>query len=131
MNNENYKLDHINLTVKNFEKTLKWYAELFDYKLVEEGLKEDGSKWGIIKNENSTIAIGERNFKDGVSESHRINHFGFRIMNIQDFKQKVLKMGLVSLYDGPVSYPHCQSWYFADPTGHEIEMSYWENGIKF
>jgi catechol 2,3-dioxygenase-like lactoylglutathione lyase family enzyme len=35
-------LDHLNLSVNNFDETVEWYNKIFGFKLVEQGV-QDGS----------------------------------------------------------------------------------------
>ncbi len=37
-------LDHINLSVTDFDQSIDWYARIFDFELVEEAL-QDGVRW--------------------------------------------------------------------------------------
>lgn len=125
--NRNFMLDHLNLTVKDFDKTAKWYSDIFGHKLVEQGVKEDGSKWGILSDQKSHIAITERELKNNANEGYNINHFGFKVQNLEKFKAILKKFKLKTYYNSPIHYPHSISWYIEDPSGHEIEFSYWPN----
>ena len=39
-------LDHLNLSVRNFEETVHWYNKIFAINLVEQGI-QDGMPWGM------------------------------------------------------------------------------------
>ncbi len=127
------KIDHINLTVGDYEKTKSFYEELFGFEAVEEGIREDnGKKWGILKLGESTIALSgkDANLKDATESEgifHRINHFGLRIFDRRRWEEKIKKLKIKLYYNSPVEYPHSTSWYINDPNGHEIEVSIWKN----
>lgn len=124
-------LDHINLSVKNFEETVQWYKDVFDFELVEQGTRF-GRRWGILKNGDSMICFGEapkkKELTDEVYEEyHGINHFGLRITDRKAWEDTVKKYSIKTYYASPVNYPHSTSWYILDPTGHEIEVALWDN----
>ncbi|MBQ33981.1 MAG: hypothetical protein CMG32_03890 [Candidatus Marinimicrobia bacterium] len=52
------KLDHLNLSVRDFEETVQWYNKLFDFTLVEQGI-QDGVKWGVIRSNDAMLCIYE------------------------------------------------------------------------
>ena len=41
------KLDHLNLSVHDFDETTAWYGRIFGFTVVKEGL-DDGLKFGVI-----------------------------------------------------------------------------------
>lgn len=125
-------IDHVNFTVKNFDETAKWYKDIFDFKIVEIGLNEDGEKWGILRNEDSMLAIYETKQLRIEQEGFKIYHFGFRLTDEKDWLLRLNTYKLQTYYNSPVIYPHSKSWYVKDPTGHTIEISLWENDkIRF
>ena len=129
MKNQNAILDHINFSVNSFDKTVKWYQRIFNFKLVENGQREDGNKWGIIKNGNSMFAFTEylkKKLHIGESEL-KINHFGLRLEDKDEWEEKLEKYKLQTYYGSPVRYENSTSWYVKDPSGHEIEVSIWKN----
>jgi len=126
------RLDHINISVKNLDKSINWYQTIFGFQKVEEGVNHIGAKWAILAFNDSMIAMSEYTHrKDPIiynvnAENHAIFHFGIRIDNIEDWRSKVKLHNLKLYYGGEVKYPFSVSWYIHDPTGHEIEVSYSE-----
>lgn len=59
--------------------------------------------------------------------SHRIFHFGLRIEDADEWREKVKSRNLKLYYGGEIEYPNWRSWYVHDPSGHEIEVS-WSQG---
>ena len=51
-------LDHINMTVRDFDQTVDWYGRVFDFVLVEEAVTE-GIRWGVIRSGEALLCIYE------------------------------------------------------------------------
>ncbi len=75
-------LDHLNMNVRNLSETISWYASVFDFEKVEEGLWE-GQPWAILKSGDALLCLYEA--PDGTHERPGdigmlgVNHFGLRI----------------------------------------------------
>jgi catechol 2,3-dioxygenase-like lactoylglutathione lyase family enzyme len=136
-------LDHINLTVSNLNETIDWYGKLFGFERVEGGTRE-GIRWAIIRSGDALLCMYERadlgHPEEGVysdeslsiDRSHRINHFGLRIVDRDSLEKAILKNKVSVKYGAAIRYPFSWSWYICDPTGHEIEVALWDNDeIKF
>ncbi len=128
-------LDHINLSVANFEHTVDWYARIFDFELVEEGL-QDGIRWGVIQSGEALLCVYEHparrhldRFELGDHHLHGMAHFGLRITDEADWLDIVEREKVPILYDGVIRWPHSLAWYVKDPTGYEIEVALW-NGDR-
>ncbi len=126
-------LDHLNLSVSNFDETVDWYKRIFGFTLVEDGVRA-GVRWGIIKGGESMLCIYEHpereyaDFDDSrLHNFHGINHFGLRITDRKEWEDTVKREKLKVAYGGAVDYPHSTSWYVTDPTGYEIEVALWNN----
>lgn len=127
MNIEN--MDHLNLTVADFDATVKWYHEVFGFALVEAGIRH-GKRWGVLQAERALLCIYEHNNRKVPNldreKLHGVNHFSFRIRNKTEWENTVLQLDLQLEYGGLVRYPHSDSWYVIDPTGYEIEIVHWD-----
>lgn len=126
-------IDHINLTVASFEKTVQWYGRIFGFQLVEEDI-QDGIRWGVIRNGDVMLCIYEHpqcrhedRFAQRAMGLHGINHFGLRISDPTAWEATIKRESLKILYNGPIRWAHNTSWYVADPTGWEIEVALWDN----
>jgi len=131
-------IDHINLTVADFDDTVAWYGRVFGFELVEEDL-QDGTRWGVIRNGDVMLCIYdnpdcryEDRFTMHKKGLHGINHFGLRITDQAAWEAIIAREQLTVLYDGPVAWNHSTSWYITDPTGYEIEVALWKDDtIRF
>ena len=77
-------LDHVNLTVTDFDKTVAWYGRVFDFVVVEAGVL-DGHRWGVIRSGDAMLCIYERpdyTYKDRFQfereKTHVMRHIGLR-----------------------------------------------------
>lgn len=119
-------IDHININVSNLNNTIKFYKELFGFKVHENGHSAmSGKEYAIIGISNKAfLAIYET--KD-TSELSRINHIGFNINNFDDVlkvvKENNLEVGGYGDENGIVNYPNSKSIYLYDPDRNEIEIS--------
>ena len=126
-------LDHLNLSVTNFEQTREWYARVFGFELVEHGLSM-GVPWGVLRRGDAMLCIYEHPQRTLPSKQerqsghlHGISHFGLRITDRVAWEDVAQRHALELYYDSPVRYPHSTSWYVRDPTGYEIEIALWDD----
>ena len=129
--------DHLNLTVTSFKDSVEWYGKVFGFKLVEQGMDQDGP-WGVLRSGDSMLCIYESPKRLNLDDSaegerfHQIYHFGLRVDDRATWEATVKTHGIKLCYGGAIRYPHSTSWYVTDPTGHNIEVSYWdEDEVKF
>ena len=131
-------LDHLNLTVSSLEKSIEWYAQIFGFKVVERGQREEGS-WAIIRSGESTLCIfedasriGPDRFGQDEKKRHVIYHMGFRITDRDAWLEQVRIHNIELEFGGENKYPHSSSWYVSDPTGYCIEVVAWKDDeIRF
>ncbi len=123
----NIKIDHINLTVRNLEESINWYKTMFGFELKEGELKDSSELWAIVGKDDSMICMYEENLKSPEmkdSAFHKIYHFGIRVSDKDDWEKRLQENNIKLLYGGVHKYPRSLSWYFFDPSGHKIEVSY-------
>ncbi len=128
-------LDHLNLSVRNFDETAEWYNRVFGFNIVEKGTYR-GRPWGVLKSGDAMLCIYEcpdRSFVSGDSLSetkqHGFNHFALKITDRDSWQKTVMQQNLTINYGGPVKWPTSVSWYVNDPTGYEIEVVSWTSGL--
>jgi catechol-2,3-dioxygenase len=128
--NKKAALDHLNLTVRNFDETASWYKTVFGFEIVEKGL-HGGLPWGVLRNGDSMLCIyesPERTQTDAeeTERFHRIYHFGLRINDREQWEKTLRECALPTYFGSPLRYPHSTSWYVTDPTGYMIEVALWD-----
>ncbi len=130
---KNLKIDHLNISVKDLDKTTLWYERVFGFKAVEQGVRQ-GIRWKIIRNGDTMLCLNEHKSKKMFSQAEEdvkninlINHFSLRINSSDEWQAVMDKEDLEYSYTSPTQYPHSTSWYVFDPNGIEIEVTHWKN----
>ena len=52
-------LDHLNLTVRDFEETAAWYGRVFGFEVVEKETDAQGRPWGVLRAGDALLCIYE------------------------------------------------------------------------
>ena len=132
-------LDHLNLSVHDFDETVAWYGRVFGFELVEQSTQADGTRFGVLRSEDAMLCIYEHaELKQvGCDELraqglHAICHFGLRVRDREEWEATVAGENLTLDYGGAIAYSHSTSWYVKDPTGWTIEVAVWnDDTIRF
>ena len=124
-------LDHVNMTVRDFDETVAWYGRVFGFELVEDKVTER-VRWGVIRSGEAMLCIYEHSDREHLDRFdlrdqslHGMAHFGLRIDDAEGWLETVEREKIEILYDGEIRWPHSRSWYIHDPTGYEIEVVLW------
>ncbi len=117
-------IDHVALTVRDVEEAAKWYADVLGFDQRYEGM------WSgiptFIGKGNTAIALFPARDGDSKSSAHtgkirmlhlafRANHDGFLAAQ-EELKKRGIKF---EFQDHEISH----SIYFADPDGHQLEIT--------
>lgn len=117
-------IDHINMTVKNLEESVKFYRDLFGFEVLK-NQPDWNSK--IIGNENIKLCLYE---DASLVQGEGLNHFGFYIENFSEIEDKCSLLNIQMPY-GLVEWGNSHSIYIVDPNGYEIELSDIQGGNLF
>jgi len=115
-------MDHVNMNVKDLEKSVEFYKNLFGFQT----RKEDNSPnkldvpSKIIGNNSIKLCLYE---DPQMSADGGIAHFGFHIANFDQIMDKCKEFNVEVLYGGPVEFEKSRSIYIKDPSGYDIELS--------
>lgn len=123
-------LDHLNLTVKDFDETADWYRRVFGFEVVQDEVA-DGMRWGVLRSGEAMLCIYEHpEFEHGPREDlgqHRLQHLALRITDREAWEEVLRREQLELNWGGETRWPHSTAWYVSDPTGYEIEVALWDN----
>ena len=115
-------LDHINIFVKNLEKSAKFYQEHFGFKLYREGIGlAAGLPYKIIGISGKIMICMYQ--QESAPKISGLNHIGIHIQNFDEALEYLKQAQVELLYGGVNEYENSRSLYIADPDGHEFELS--------
>ena len=122
-------LDHLNITVHNFEETADWYGRVFGFEIVEETVDPDGRHWGVLRSGDAMLCIYEHPDFETLpfGSGHAVKHFALRITDREEWEATVEREQLELQWGGETRWPHSTAWYVNDPTGWQIEVALWDN----
>jgi len=127
-------LDHLNLSVRDFEETAAWYGRVFGFEVVEDETDAQGARWGVLRSQDAMLCVYEHpelEFADCEALQgrglHAICHFGLRVRDREAWERTLAREKVPVQYGGPVRWPHSMAWYVTDPTGWEIEVVSWDH----
>jgi len=113
-------IDHVNMKVKDLEKSVEFYKNLFGFEIKqEENPNKIDAPSKIIGNDSIKLCMYEI---PDMSPEGGIAHFGFNIANFNEVITKCKDLGVEVLYGGIVDWDKSKSVYIVDPSGYEIEL---------
>jgi len=113
-------IDHVNMKVKDLEKSVKFYKNLFGFEIKqEENANKLDAPSKIIGNNTIKLCLYE---VPDMSPEGGIAHFGFNIANFNEVIEKCKELGVEVLYGGIVDWEKSKSVYIVDPSGYELEL---------
>lgn len=118
------QIDHLNLTVKNLDKSVNFYKKVFNFDVHEEG-NFNGTPFKIIGiSQKAMLCLYEN--KNLENKKSNINHIGFNIDFYENIVEDLENLNVkLEYYNGKaiIQYPMSRSIYIHDPDGNEIELS--------
>ncbi len=115
-------IDHINMTVKDLDESVKFYSELFGFVVMKKQPEQDSV---IIGDENVKLCIYQG---DSAGDRNGISHFGIHVSNFDEVLEICKRLSVPVMYNGVLEWEKSRSIYIQDPNGYEIELSEVEGG---
>ncbi len=120
-------IDHINVSVSNLARSLRFYTETFGLELKEDGRSAERPFAIVGRPGVAYLALHES--KDAGPAAHpAINHWGFAVGDLEPVLDRLetggVKIQFTDEYPrGVIEYPRSRSVYVEDPDGHQIELA--------
>lgn len=120
------KFLHTMIRVKDIDKSLKFYTELFGMELVKEKRLDDCTLYFLSDNEGCTqieLTYNDETPEGGYEVGTGFGHFAFGVESMDGFTQKLYSLGYEYLYE-PYKLAAVSSTiaFVKDPDGYEIEI---------
>ncbi|MFA6251057.1 MAG: VOC family protein [Candidatus Paceibacterota bacterium] len=122
------KIHHIAISVKNLEKSVKFYTENFEFKEIERFTKQDWNGEAVVLQlgDMKLEVFGFNDFIENTADFENlrtigINHFGIQVESVQEKYREFKNRGID--IDEPVAGKTC-AWFcfLRDPDGISVEL---------
>jgi catechol 2,3-dioxygenase-like lactoylglutathione lyase family enzyme len=118
------RLEHVNVTVRDPERTAGLLEAMFDWKVRWRGAARDGG-WSLhIGTDDYYVALFTEPhvaYTDAdFAKGRPLNHIGVEVEDIRAAEERVIAAGLVPFNHG--DYEPGRRFYFLDPDGIEYEV---------
>jgi len=117
---------HAMIRVKDIEKSIKFYSELLEMKMVREKQLDDCTLY-FLTDKNGIVQIeltyNDETPKDGYEVGTGFGHFAFSVESMDEFTKKLQKTEYKYLYEPyKLSSTGSTIAFIKDPDGYEIEL---------
>jgi predicted enzyme related to lactoylglutathione lyase len=117
-----YGLTHLAIAVKDIERTLRFYEDVFDMKV----MYHEKTMIQLTTPGCHDILVFEENKSSKIGDSGGIAHFGFRLReekDIEEINHKIIHAG-GTIIDKGEFVPGSRYLFFKDPDGYVVEVWY-------
>lgn len=120
------KFLHVMIRVKNIEKSLDFYQNLFDMELSKKKRLEDCDLYFLENKETGfqiELTYNDETPKNGYEIGSGFGHFAFGIKSMDEFSQKLKALNYEYLYEPfDLTGKGSKIAFVKDPDGYEIEL---------
>ncbi|OUR94885.1 hypothetical protein A9Q84_17410 [Halobacteriovorax marinus] len=116
-------IDHLNMNIRNYEETKKFYSKYFGFKVLEEDISKMSGNTFMVIGIPGIISLCMYESEEFNFENQAISHFGLNVENFEEALDLLKKDNIPLLYNSPIKWESSESIYISDPSGHEIELT--------
>jgi lactoylglutathione lyase len=114
------------IRVKDIEKSLKFYTEVFDMELEHKKRLEDCTLYFLNDKEKTCqieLTYNDDTPKEGYELGNGFGHFAFSVESLDEFSKKIEELGYSYLYPPfDLNGKGSNIAFIKDPDGYEIEL---------
>lgn len=114
------------IRVRDIQKSLKFYTELFDLNLVKEKRLSDCNLYFLCDEDGQTqieLTYNDETPAEGYQVGTGFGHFAFGVKSMDEFTKKMHDFGVEYLYEPfKLSAVGSTIAFLTDPDGYEIEI---------
>lgn len=119
------RIEHVNLTVRDPERTARLMGELFGWRVRWQGPAMSGGRTVHVGTEEAYLALyagpdAADYAPDMFAKGRPLNHVGIEVDDLDATEGRVLRAGLTPFSHG--DYEPGRRFYFLDPDGTEFEV---------
>lgn len=124
------RLEHVNLTVSDVDRSVRFYCTLLEMKVRWTGLTSAGRPAAHIGDDRTYLSLFQSAAASGVNrapedyESVGLNHFGYVVDDLDEAKDRLKALGITP--KSVQNYDPGRRFYFYDPDGIEVELIEYE-----
>ncbi len=117
------RLEHVNLTVSDLDRSIAFYSDLLDFSVRWKGDLGPGRPAAHVGDDRCYLALFQATAEGEVPYDYAApgyNHMGFVVDDLEDAEKRLERLGAEH---GPISdYEPGRRLYCFDPDGHEVEL---------
>lgn len=126
---------HVMIRVKNVDKTIEFYTQLFDMTVLKKKRLDDCELYFLTdKNANFELELTQNDDtpEDGYNIGNGFGHFAFKVDSMVKFNEKLKQLGYDYIYK-PYTMNSSNSVisFVKDPDGYEIEVIEKNGALNF
>jgi len=117
------RLEHVNLTVTDLDRSIAFYSDLLDLHVRWKGEIDGGRLAAHVGDDDLYLALFEAGAPGDVDHNYLtpgVNHFGFVVDDLAEARARLARLGASVHLEG--DYAPGRRIYFFDPDGYEVEL---------
>ena len=123
-------LSHTGLTTKDMDKSIWFYTNIFDGKLILNVEEPKGTPWiKLIRfRDGSMLELFYPREQFPLSDKQGRNHIAFRVDDIESMREKLLKNNIEGITDIILARDGNKQMWCVDPNGYRVEIMEYQEG---